>query len=78
VFDGNKSLISKNELIMKKDYMSPQTVSYTLAPVLPLAASKFSTETPGDQTITPDPTEPAPGEFTTRRRSQWDEEDDLF
>ncbi len=63
---------------MKQKYISPQTVSHTLAPVLPLAASRFESNASGDQTITPDSNEPAPSEFTSRRGSVWDDEEDDF
>ena len=60
---------------MKKKYFSPQTISHVLTPVLPFAASTFSTE-PQSQNITL--TEDVVDEFTSRHSSVWDEEDEDF
>ena len=59
---------------MKKKYISPQTISHTLAPVLPIAGSKLDATAPGPQKVTV--TEEEVSEFTSRRRDVWEDEED--
>jgi hypothetical protein len=60
---------------MKKKYISPQTVSHVLAPMLPIAGSKLDPNASGQQRITV--TEQEVDEFTSRRRrDMWEDEED--
>lgn len=63
---------------MKKIYVLPSCsiVDITLSSLI--AASQFDSTASGDQTIKPDENEPEPGEFTSRRRNVWSEEEEDF
>ena len=64
--------------IMKKIYVSPGTLIVDVELPKLMSNSLDPTKT-GNQSITPDASEPSPGEFTSRRKSVWDddEEDDF-
>ena len=62
---------------MNKKYVSPGTLIVDVE--LPkLMGNSLSSTVNGDQTITPDENEPAPDEFTSRRRNMWDDEEEEF
>jgi hypothetical protein len=63
-------------MIMKKVYISPQTVSHVVTPVMPLAASKFDSTATGPQSVTP--SNETVSEFTSRRGSVWGDDDNDF
>lgn len=60
---------------MKKKYILPDCsiVNITLTAIM---VNSLDPTKSGDQIITPDDTEPSPDEFTSRRHSQWDDEDE--
>lgn len=62
---------------MNKKYVSPGTLIVDVE--LPkLMGNSLSSTVNGDQTITPDENEPAPDEFTSRRRNMWDDDEEEF
>ena len=60
---------------MKKKYVSPSSFICDIELHSIMAGSLDPSKT-GDQKVTPDDQEPAPGEFTSRRRSSWDDDDE--
>ncbi len=60
---------------MKKTYISPSIDALEVELESIVLGSKFDTSEPGSQSIIPDPSEPAPGEFTSREDFFWDDED---
>jgi len=60
--------------IMKKKYISPQTFCHVLASVLPIAGSSLNPNATDPQTITV--TNEEVDEFTSRRKSVWDDEEE--
>lgn len=59
-------------MIMKKEYISPQTDIDIMAPVMPLAASTLDSNATSAQTISV--SEEEVSEFTSRRRDVWEDE----
>jgi hypothetical protein len=62
---------------MKKNYIAPEICEFKLAQTLLAAASQLSTE-PQTQNVTVDPNEIISGSFSSRRKSEWDDEDDEY
>ena len=60
---------------MKKKYVSPSSFICNIE-LHSIMAGSLDPNNDGNQTVTPDDKEPAPGEFTSRRRSSWDDEDE--
>ena len=66
-------------MVMKKKYISPNSIICYIEPVTIMAGSDFSSTKVGDQTVTPDPDADIPGdEFTSRRRDIWEDEEDYY
>ena len=62
-------------MIMKKEYISPQTICHVLTAVMPLAASALDATATGPQNVTP--SNETATEFTSRR-SIWDDDENGF
>ena len=66
---------TKKRTIMKKKYVSPGTLIVNVK--LPkLMGNSLNPNATGNQKITPDASEPSPEEFTSRRKSVWDDEEE--
>ena len=64
-------------MIMKKEYISPSSSIIDIK-LSPLMTNSLDPNATGSQTITPDDNEESPSEFTSRRRSEWDEEEEDY
>ena len=62
-------------MIMKKQYVSPVCGILNL-PVPTLMTGSLDPEKSVPQNVTPDPDEPSPDKFTTRRQSAWGDEEE--
>ena len=62
-------------MIMKKIYVSPICIEYRVQ-TTPIMTASLDPNKDGNQNVTPDPLEPAPDEFTSRRHDVWDDEEE--